>query len=149
MYESGSEKLLMLYFSFLSYESEGVNSKICRLNCIKWFNSVLSCVCYLQLNYSQSFSNWNIKCADKAFDESKLVGWFIIRSYVQQSYQIKRFVISICNNDLFTTRSLGALRASSSSWRPFGPVEFVLRSGWYVGPAIFGDFWPFGPFGRF
>ena len=26
------------------------------------------------------------------------------------------------------TRSLGALRAPASSWRPFGPLDFVLRA---------------------
>ena len=26
------------------------------------------------------------------------------------------------------TRSLGALRAPTSSWRPFGPLDFVLRA---------------------
>ena len=29
---------------------------------------------------------------------------------------------------LFNTRSLGALRAPTSSWRPFGPLDFVLRA---------------------
>ena len=29
---------------------------------------------------------------------------------------------------LFATRSLGALRAPTSSWRPFGPLDFVLRA---------------------
>ena len=28
----------------------------------------------------------------------------------------------------FDTRSLGALRAPTSSWRPFGPLDFVLRA---------------------
>ena len=30
--------------------------------------------------------------------------------------------------EVFKTRSLGALRASTSSWRPFGPLDFVLRA---------------------
>ena len=29
---------------------------------------------------------------------------------------------------LYYTRSLGALRASTSSWSPFGPLDFVLRA---------------------
>ena len=29
---------------------------------------------------------------------------------------------------LYSTRSLGALRAPTSSWRPFGPLDFVLRA---------------------
>ena len=29
---------------------------------------------------------------------------------------------------LWYTRSLGALRAPTSSWRPFGPLDFVLRA---------------------
>ena len=29
---------------------------------------------------------------------------------------------------MMTTRSLGALRAPTSSWRPFGPLDFVLRA---------------------
>ena len=29
---------------------------------------------------------------------------------------------------LFTTRSLGARRAPTSSWRPFGPLDFVLHA---------------------
>ena len=32
----------------------------------------------------------------------------------------------IITNILFHTRSLGALRAPTSSWRPFGPLDFVL-----------------------
>ena len=31
-------------------------------------------------------------------------------------------------DDLHITRSLGALRAPTSSWRPFGPLDFVLRA---------------------
>ena len=29
---------------------------------------------------------------------------------------------------LYWTRSLGALRAPNSSWRPFGPLDFILRA---------------------
>ena len=29
---------------------------------------------------------------------------------------------------IYTTRSLGALRALTSSWRPSGPLDFVLRA---------------------
>ena len=29
---------------------------------------------------------------------------------------------------IYTTRSLGALRAPTSSWRPFGPLDFILRA---------------------
>ena len=29
---------------------------------------------------------------------------------------------------LYQTRSLGALRAPTSSWRPFGPLDFALRA---------------------
>ena len=29
---------------------------------------------------------------------------------------------------MMMTRSLGALRAPTSSWRPFGPLDFVLRA---------------------
>ena len=29
---------------------------------------------------------------------------------------------------IFDTRSLGALRAPTSSWGPFGPLDFVLRA---------------------
>ena len=40
---------------------------------------------------------------------------------------------------LSKTRSVGALRAPTSSWRPFEPLDFVLLalrcSGRYVGPA--------------
>ena len=34
------------------------------------------------------------------------------------------------NNDfeILDTRSLGALRAPTSRWRPFGPIDFVLRA---------------------
>ena len=32
------------------------------------------------------------------------------------------------DNDLYITRSLGALRAPTSSWRPFGHLDFVLRA---------------------
>ena len=31
-------------------------------------------------------------------------------------------------DDYDVTRSLGALRAPTSSWRPFGPLYFVLRT---------------------
>ena len=30
--------------------------------------------------------------------------------------------------NLYNTRSLGALWAPTSSWRPFGPLDFVLRA---------------------
>ena len=30
--------------------------------------------------------------------------------------------------NLFITRSLGALRAPTSSWRPFGPLDFVFHA---------------------
>ena len=33
------------------------------------------------------------------------------------------------------TRSLGALRAPTSSWRPFGPLDFVLRALWPLRPV--------------
>ena len=32
------------------------------------------------------------------------------------------------DDDIYITRSLGALRAPTSSWRPFGPLDFVLRA---------------------
>ena len=38
-------------------------------------------------------------------------------------------------DDLHITRSLGALRAPTSSWRPFGPLDFVLRSLWVLRPC--------------
>ena len=48
---------------------------------------------------------------------------------------------------LFYTRSLGALRAPTFSWRPFGPLDFVLcalralrpvrRARWRSGPPFF------------
>ena len=57
------------------------------------------------------------------------------------------------------TRSLGARLAPTSSWRPFGPLDFVLRALWAhrllrwarlrSGPpflTIFDHFRPFGPF---
>ena len=33
------------------------------------------------------------------------------------------------------TRSLGALRAPTSSWSPFGPLDFVLRALWALRPC--------------
>ena len=30
--------------------------------------------------------------------------------------------------DYLKTRSLGAIQAPTSSWRPFGPLDFVLRA---------------------
>ena len=36
---------------------------------------------------------------------------------------------------LYFTRSLGALRAPTSSWRPFGPIDFVLRALWALRPC--------------
>ena len=30
--------------------------------------------------------------------------------------------------EIFDTRTLGALRAPTSRWRPFGPLDFVLRA---------------------
>ena len=35
---------------------------------------------------------------------------------------------SLTSNILYDTRSLGALRAPTSSWRPFGPLDFILRA---------------------
>ena len=35
----------------------------------------------------------------------------------------------------YLTRSLGALRAPTSSWRPFGPLDFVLRALWALRPC--------------
>ena len=36
---------------------------------------------------------------------------------------------------IWTTRSLGALWAPTSSWRPFGPPDFVLRALWALRPC--------------
>ena len=36
-------------------------------------------------------------------------------------------VLNVLKN-IYLTRSLGALRAPTSSWRPFGPLDFVLRA---------------------
>ena len=33
-----------------------------------------------------------------------------------------------CEVPIYVTRSLGALRAPTSRWRPFGPLDFVLRA---------------------
>ena len=45
---------------------------------------------------------------------------------------MKNYNVAICdydyNFDYDYTRSLGALRAPTSSWRPFGPLGFVLRA---------------------
>ena len=38
------------------------------------------------------------------------------------------FNVTIFDVTIFNTRSLGALRAPTSSWRPFGPLDFVLRA---------------------
>ena len=41
------------------------------------------------------------------------------------------YTIYICAHicqPIYYTRSLGALRAPTSSWRPFGPLDFVLRA---------------------
>ena len=38
---------------------------------------------------------------------------------------------------LLNTRSLGALRAPTSSWRPFGPLDFVLRALRALRPCIY------------
>ena len=40
---------------------------------------------------------------------------------------------------IIRTRSLGALRAPTSSWRPFGPLNFVLRALWALRPCGGGD----------
>ena len=36
--------------------------------------------------------------------------------------------MNIIQRKYYTARSLGALRALTSSWRPFGPLDFVLRA---------------------
>ena len=38
-------------------------------------------------------------------------------------------------SNIIITRSLGALRAPTSSWRPFGPLDFVLRALWALRPC--------------
>ena len=38
------------------------------------------------------------------------------------------FMNSLFNDNMKGTRSLGALRVPTSSWRPFGPLDFVLRA---------------------
>ena len=35
---------------------------------------------------------------------------------------------SISFDNFFITRSLGALWAQTSSWKPFGPLDFILRA---------------------
>ena len=37
-------------------------------------------------------------------------------------------IVSACCQEILGTRSLGALRVPTSSWRPFGPLDFVLRA---------------------
>ena len=38
------------------------------------------------------------------------------------------YMAKIYMANIYITRSLGALRAPTSSWRPFGPLDFVLRA---------------------
>ena len=40
-----------------------------------------------------------------------------------------------CKELIYVTRSRGALRALSSRWRPFGPLDFVLRALWALRPC--------------
>ena len=42
-------------------------------------------------------------------------------------FTVMQFVI-LCKMQYHATRSLGALRAPTSSWGPFGPLDFVLRA---------------------
>ena len=68
------------------------------------------------------------------------------------------------SHHMMITRSVGALRNPTSSWRPFGPLDFVLRAlrplrpvGWpappciplFVHSSIFGTFGTVGTFGTF
>ena len=39
------------------------------------------------------------------------------------------------NGIMYSTRSLGALQAPTSSWRPFGPLDFVLPALWALRPV--------------
>ena len=43
---------------------------------------------------------------------------------------------------IMMTRSLGALRAPTSSWRPFGPLDFVFRAHLTI-LTIFDHFGPY------
>ena len=48
--------------------------------------------------------------------------------FLSASIQKKEILIVILEAAYYATRCLGALRAPTSSWRPFGPLDFVLRA---------------------
>ena len=55
---------------------------------------------------------------------------FIFEESLKLSLKAKRHVttFNVWFFKYIQTRSLGALRAPTSSWRPFGPLDFVLRA---------------------
>ena len=40
----------------------------------------------------------------------------------------QNFGDNMVDTSIFNTRSQGVLRAPTSSWRPFGPLDFILRA---------------------
>ena len=63
----------------------------------------------------------------------KLCSKVVLKNAIQRATDGKRTMISHSDNisrpfkgKIFETRSLGALRAPTSSWRSFGPLDFVL-----------------------
>ena len=54
--------------------------------------------------------------------------WKILRLGWEGGLIRWRFSPSGWTYKILNTRSLGALRAPTSSWRPFGPLDFVLRA---------------------
>ena len=56
--------------------------------------------------------------------------WRVLMCCAIQLIKLQRSVLMhcICIVQYRTTRSLEALRAPTSSWRPFGPLDFVLRA---------------------
>ena len=59
-------------------------------------------------------------------DKSRTI-FFKIRWFIDPSDQNEQYHTPL-HSEIWVTRSLGAFRAPTSSWRPFGPLDFILRA---------------------
>ena len=116
----------------------------CFVVCLRKYSSTHSLV-FLQLWLAQwtqcVYGRWETGAVDEEeckyhfylqrlttfFKYTHIILWTLFSLQIQTS----GFQIKLNRNtglEIFSYRSLGALRAPTSSWRPFGPLDFVLRA---------------------
>ena len=114
---SNSNKISKIFFTLILIEYDDVVFKVWR--------DFLCCRISRYIDFSIIVSQalagaWDIQHKEKNISQQYFLTFY--PKNIFDDFSQKYFLT------LFSTRSVGALRAPTSSWRPFRPLDFVLRA---------------------